>query len=72
MVEGKGSKTWEKAKQFCFTSTGSGASVITKDYRYNYHLFKAQAKAGADVLQVFDSWSGVLSPEILNFLRNHI
>ena len=36
MVEGKGSKTWEKAKQFAYTQPEVGTSVIAKDHRYNY------------------------------------
>jgi uroporphyrinogen decarboxylase len=62
MVEGKGSKTWEKAKQFCFTWPGLAHQLLQKITNTTITYLKAQANAGADVLQVFDSWSGALSP----------
>lgn len=62
MVEGKGSKTWEKAKQFCFTQPKLAHQLLQKITTVTISYLKAQAKAGADVLQVFDSWSGALSP----------
>lgn len=62
MVEGKGSKTWDKAKQFCFTTPGLAHQLLQKITDVTITYLKAQAKAGADVLQVFDSWSGTLSP----------
>lgn len=63
MVEGKGSKTWEKAKQFCFTQPEMAHRLLQKITDTTISYLKAQTKAGADVLQVFDSWSGCLSPE---------
>jgi uroporphyrinogen decarboxylase len=63
MIEGKGSKTWEKAKQFCYTQPGLAHQLLQKITDTTIKYLKAQAKAGADVLQVFDSWSGCLSPE---------
>jgi len=63
MVEGKGSKTWEKAKQFCFTQPQLAHQLLQKITDVTIQYLKAQAKAGADVVQVFDSWSGSLSPE---------
>lgn len=62
MIEGKGSKTWEKAKQFCFTQPDLAHQLLQKITTATINYLKAQAKAGADVLQVFDSWSGCLSP----------
>ena len=62
MVEGKGSKTWENAKQFCFTQPGLAHQLLQKITNVTIGYLTAQAKAGADVLQVFDSWSGALSP----------
>jgi len=63
MVEGKGSKTWDKAKQFCYTQPDLAHQLLQKITDVSVTYLKAQAKAGADVLQVFDSWSGCLSPE---------
>lgn len=63
MVEGKGSKTWEKAKQFCFTQPELGHRLLQKITNATITYLKAQTRAGADVIQVFDSWSGCLSPE---------
>ncbi len=62
MVEGKGSKTWKKAKQFCFAQPGLASQLLQKITDVTIKYLKEQVKAGADVLQVFDSWSGVLSP----------
>ncbi|MEO8766479.1 MAG: uroporphyrinogen decarboxylase [Ginsengibacter sp.] len=62
MVEGKGSKTWEKAKQFCFTQPFLAHQLLQKITGITIKYLVAQANAGADVLQVFDSWSGALSP----------
>ena len=63
MVEGKGSKTWEKAKQFCFIQPELAHKLLQKITDATIHYLKAQTKAGADVVQIFDSWSGCLGPQ---------
>jgi uroporphyrinogen decarboxylase len=62
MIEGKGSKTWDKAKQFCFTESDLAQQLLQKITYTTINYLKEQVKAGADVVQVFDSWSGCLSP----------
>ncbi|MEO7263397.1 MAG: uroporphyrinogen decarboxylase [Ferruginibacter sp.] len=62
MVEGRGSKTWEKAKQFAYTQPLLAHQLLQKITTITISYLKAQVKAGADVVQVFDSWSGALSP----------
>src|SRR6476620_929437 len=63
MVEGKGSKTWDKAKQFAYTQPDLAHQLLQKITDITINYLKAQAKAGADLVQVFDSWAGSLSPE---------
>lgn len=62
MVEGKGSKTFDKAKQFCFTQPELAHKLLQKITDCTITYLKAQIAAGADTVQVFDSWSGMLSP----------
>jgi len=62
MVEGKGSKTFDKAKQFCFTQPVLAAQLLQKITDATIAYLKAQVKAGADCVQIFDSWSGMLAP----------
>ncbi len=62
MVEGKGSKTWDKAKQFAYTQPLVAHSLLQKITDITIAYLKAQVKAGADTVQVFDSWAGSLSP----------
>lgn len=62
MVEGKGSKTFDKAKQFCFTQPELAHLLLQKITAVTIQYLKAQVRAGADLVQVFDSWSGMLSP----------
>lgn len=66
MVEGKGSKTFDKAKQFCFTQPNLAHQLLQKITDATIEYLKAQVKAGADCVQVFDSWSGMLSPADFN------
>ena len=62
MVEGKGSKTWDRAKQFAYTQPCLTQQLLQKITDITIKYLKAQAKAGADIVQVFDSWAGALSP----------
>ena len=62
MIEGKGSKTWDKAKQFAYTQPELAHELLQKITDVTINYLKAQVKAGADTVQVFDSWSGILSP----------
>src|SRR6478672_433983 len=63
MVEGKGSKTWDKANQFAYTQPELAHALLQKITAITIDYLKAQVKAGADTVQVFDSWAGSLSPE---------
>jgi uroporphyrinogen decarboxylase len=63
MVEGKGSKGFDKAKSFCFTQPELAANLLEKITKATIQYLIGQVKAGADVLQVFDSWSGLLAPD---------
>src|SRR3954467_14117182 len=62
MVQGKGSKTWDKAKQFAYTQPQLAHQLLQKITDITINYLKAQVKAGADIVQVFDSWAGALSP----------
>jgi len=62
MVEGKGSKTWDGAKQFAYTQPALAHRLLQKITTITIDYLKAQVAAGADVVQVFDSWAGSLSP----------
>ena len=62
MVEGKGSKTWDKAKQFAYTQPQLAHQLLQKITDITIDYLKVQVAAGADAVQVFDSWAGSLSP----------
>ena len=63
MVEGKGSKTWDKAKQFAYTQPAMAHALLQKITDITIDYLIAQTRSGADTVQVFDSWAGSLSPE---------
>jgi uroporphyrinogen decarboxylase len=62
MVQGKGSKTFDEAKAFCFTQPELAHRLLQMITDTTIEYLKAQAKAGADTVQIFDSWGGLLSP----------
>lgn len=63
MVQGKGSKTFDEAKAFCFQQPAVAHQLLQMITDTTIAYLKAQVKAGADCVQIFDSWGGLLSPQ---------
>lgn len=63
MVEGKGSKTFSIAKKMLYSDPELAHLLLQKITDTTIAYLKAQAKHGADLVQIFDSWAGILSPE---------
>jgi uroporphyrinogen decarboxylase len=62
-VQGQGSKTFDKAKAFCFSQPKVAHQLLQKITDLTIDYLLAQVKAGADAIQLFDSWGGLLSPQ---------
>lgn len=62
MIEGHGSKTFSEAKKFLYTQPELSHKLLQKITGSTINYLKAQVAAGADMLQIFDSWAGILSP----------
>lgn len=63
MVQGKGSKTFDEAKAFCYQQPAVAHQLLQMITDTTIAYLKAQVAAGADTVQVFDSWGGLLSPQ---------
>lgn len=63
MVEGSGSKTFSKARKMLYTEPELAHQLLQKITDSTINYLKGQIEAGADIIQVFDSWAGILSPE---------
>ena len=64
MVEGCGSKEYAKVKKFAYGDPQGFAALIDLLVTVTADYLNAQIEAGAEAVQVFDSWAGVLpAPE---------
>jgi uroporphyrinogen decarboxylase len=63
MVEGGGSKTFSKSKKLLFSEPEAAKKLLQKITDTTIAYLRGQVEAGADLLQVFDSWAGILSPQ---------
>lgn len=63
MVEGKGSKTFSVAKKMLYTQPHLAKILLQKITDSTIDYLKAQVRHGANLIQIFDSWAGILSPE---------
>lgn len=63
MIEGSGSKTFSQAKKMLYANPQLAHQVLEKITQSTIHYLKGQIEAGADMIQLFDSWAGVLGPE---------
>jgi uroporphyrinogen decarboxylase len=62
MVQGQGSKTFDKAKAFCYQQPEAAHLLLQKITDTTIAYLKRKAECGVDAVQVFDSWGGLLSP----------
>ncbi len=61
MIEGSGSRNYIEAKKLMYSADGSWQLLMEKLVTVLVAYAKQQVEAGADVIQVFDSWAGALS-----------
>lgn len=61
-VEGKGSKSYDKAKGFCFSEPVAAHLLLQKITDTTIAYLKEKVKHGVNAVQIFDSWGGMLSP----------
>ncbi len=62
MIEGQGSKTFSKAKKVLYSDPEFAHTLLNKITEATISYLKGKVMHGADLLQIFDSWAGVLSP----------
>jgi uroporphyrinogen decarboxylase len=63
MVQGKGSKTFDEAKGFCYQNPELAHTLLQMITDTTIQYLKGQIAAGADTVQLFDSWGGLLSKQ---------
>lgn len=61
-VEGKGSKTFDLAKRFCFQHPEAAHELLQKITDTTIAYLKRKVEKGVSAVQIFDSWGGMLSP----------
>ncbi len=64
MVQGKGSKTFDEARSFLYKEPRWAHHILNMVTETTISYLKEQVKAGADCIQLFDSWSGLLHPQM--------
>lgn len=62
MVEGKGSKNFDKVKTFFYNHNSDAHKLLEKLTGTVSRYLAAKIDAGCDAIQIFDTWAGVLSP----------
>ncbi len=60
MVEGKGSKTFSNARKILYKYPSFAHKLMDKITDSTIRYLKNQIAAGANIVQVFDSWAGIL------------
>ncbi len=62
LIEGGSSKSFWATKKLLFTRPGVYTALLEKITRATILYLKEQIRAGAQAVQLFDSWAGVLGP----------
>lgn len=63
MIEGKGSRDFDRARQWALTDPKSFQTLTNIVVEASVKYLSGQIRAGAEAIQLFDSWSGVLDSD---------
>jgi uroporphyrinogen decarboxylase len=63
MTEGQGSKTFSESRKILYTNPTLAHELLNYITDVTIQYLKAQILAGANMVQVFDSWAGILGKE---------
>ncbi len=63
MVEGRGSKTFSESRKLLYTKPDLAHELLNRISDVTIDYLRGQLEAGADALQIFDSWAGILGRE---------
>ena len=64
MVEGKGSKTYARSRRMLYQQPDLSHHLLTLITEATISYLRGQIVAGVDLVQLFDSWAGVLTPAL--------
>jgi uroporphyrinogen decarboxylase len=62
MVAGQGSRDQSETRRFAYADPGAFGAIVDRIEQMTVAYLSAQIDAGADAVQLFDSWAGSLSP----------
>ena len=72
LIEGGGSRNFENTKRLMYSDEGAWHALMEKITRGTIGYLNGQIDAGAQVVQVFDSWVGALSPaDFRRYVKPH-
>jgi uroporphyrinogen decarboxylase len=73
LIEGRPSREYAKAKTFMYREPEAWHRLMAKLSEVIIRYLQAQVDAGAQVVQVFDSWVGALSPgDYAQYVQPHV
>ncbi len=64
MVEGQGSKTFTRARSLLYREPALAHELLEKLTATLVHYLQNKIRSGVHLVQVFDSWAGILSPQL--------
>ncbi|MDA8972279.1 uroporphyrinogen decarboxylase [Saprospiraceae bacterium] len=62
MLEGSGSKTFSKARKFLYQNPKAAHLLLDKITQTTIAYLRQKVHSGANMIQIFDSWAGILPP----------
>ena len=62
LIEGRGSKSYTQTKGLYYRDAGAWHALLEKIVRLTASYINGQIAAGAQAIQIFDSWAGCLAP----------
>lgn len=73
LVEGSGSKSFERSRAFLYHEEQAAALLLQRLAETQTAYLRAQHAAGAQALMLFDSWIGLVGPvEYTRWIRPHV